>query len=136
MTWEMLLAIIGAFGGLEFFKFILYRKQNGRVEEAKADDAELDVLIKHQEFSDKQLAEKDRQIKDWEERYGNQTERLRTTQDELIKTQKQLGAMELKYQHAHLWECQTGSCRSRVPSNPMLWGMEYTPTPDTLTSNE
>lgn len=126
----MLLAVIGALGGLELVKFIVYRRQNARVEEAKADDAELDVLIKHQEFSDKQLAEKDRQIKDWEERYGDQTERLRSTQDELIQTQKQLGAMKLKYQHAHLWECQLGDCRKRVPSNPLLWGAKYTPIED------
>jgi hypothetical protein len=127
MTWDMLITIIGAFGGLELIRFFAYRKQNGRVEEAKADDAELDVLIKHQEFSDKQLAEKDRQIQEWENRYQNQTERLRSTQDELSSVKHRNAILELKYQHAHLWECQTGKCKNRVPSNPLLYGMSYSP---------
>lgn len=159
MNWEMLLTIIGAFGGLELIRFFAYRKTNGRVEEARADDAELDVLIKHQEFSDRQLAEKDKQlaekdnqiaekdreIQEWEQRYQDsvnrydgQTERLRTTQDslldannQLLTANKRIASLELKYQHAHLWECQTGSCRKRVPSNPLLWGATYTPPPET-----
>jgi hypothetical protein len=132
---------VGAFGGFEFIKYLLNRRTNGRVAEAEADDAELGVFIRRVEALDKQLEVKDNQINLKDEqikaadsryseqlkRYDEQTERLRAIQDECSQLQNKISQLELKCAHAQLWECQRASCKQRKPSNPLLYGMEYTP---------
>jgi hypothetical protein len=123
MSWDMLATILATLGGLEFVKFLFNRKTNGRIEEAKADTAELEVFIKRIDALSEQIAQRDKQAEEDATRYREQTERLRKTQDELLESIKTIGELKLAFRQAHLWECQLGSCRKRVPANPILWDL-------------
>lgn len=76
-----ILAIIGAMGGIEGIKWGIRawanRKTNARIAEAQADVEEFKALREYNEFLQKQLSEK-------EERFVEQTGRLRQVQDELL----------------------------------------------------
>lgn len=76
-----ILTIIGTLGGFEAIKwsinFWVNRKTNARIEDAHADAEEFKALREYNEFLQKQLSEK-------EERFVEQTGRLRQVQDELL----------------------------------------------------
>ena len=76
-----ILAIIGAMGGVEGIKWGIRawanRKTNARIADAQADVEEFKALREYNELLQKQLSEK-------EERFVEQTGRLRQVQDELF----------------------------------------------------
>ena len=93
MDWISIISTIASFVGTlsiwEAVKYWLNRKTNKRKEEAEADSAELAVIRETMNFLQEQL-------KQSEERYANQTERLRKFQDENFTLLREKALLELK----------------------------------------
>lgn len=105
------LAVIGALGGLEAIKwtvnFYTNRKTNARIEDAHADGEEFKTLREYNEFLQKQLSEK-------EERFVEQTGRLRKVQDELFALKEENSALKIELA---LKRCEKRKCGDREPQN-------------------
>ena len=88
-----ILTIIGTLGGFEAIKwgisFYTNRKTNARIEDAHADVEEFKALREYNEFLQKQLSEK-------EERFVEQTGRLRQVQDELFTLKESYSDVKLE----------------------------------------
>lgn len=104
---EIVAAIIGTMGGWEAIKYLLNRKTNKRKEEAEADSVEFGVLRDSMEFLQNQLKEK-------EERFVNQTDRLRKLQDDYFELLKEKQRIELELQR---FRCVRPKCAQREPQN-------------------
>ena len=104
---ETLLTVITALGGFEAIKYFLNRKTNKRKAEAEADSAEFNALREYNEFLQRQLSDK-------EERFTNQTDRLRTIQDEYFDLMKKNAQTELELQK---YRCIRAKCTNREPQN-------------------
>ena len=104
---ETLLTVITALGGFEAIKYFLNRKTNKRKAEAEADSAECNALREYNEFLQRQLSDK-------EERFTNQTDRLRTIQDEYFDLMKKNAQTELELQK---FRCIRAKCPNREPQN-------------------
>lgn len=106
--WVML---VTAFGGIEgikqLIKWWMSRKTSARIEDAHADVEEFKALREYNEFLQKQLSEK-------EQRFVEQTDRLRKAQDELF-TLKEANS-DLKLELA-LKRCERKKCGDREPQN-------------------
>ena len=83
------------------------RKTNARIEDAHADVEEFKALREYNEFLQKQLSEK-------EQRFVEQTDRLRKVRDELF-TLKETNS-DLKLELA-LKRCERKKCGDREPQN-------------------
>lgn len=94
MSWETLVTVLGAMGGLELIKWlynvIANRKNNARINEAEADASEFHVMQEQMVFMQQQL-------KDKEERFAEQTEHLRDVQRDLLTLEKEKSLMEVEY---------------------------------------
>ena len=105
------LALIAALGGWEAMRWGITawtnRKTNARIEDARADVEEFKALREYNEFLQKQLSEK-------EERFVEQTGRLRGVQDELFAEKEKNS--ELKLELA-LKRCEKKKCGERIPQN-------------------
>ena len=76
--WVMLMTALGGIEGIkQLIKWWMSRKTNARIEDAHADVEEFKALREYNEFLQKQLSEK-------EQRFVEQTDRLRKVQDELF----------------------------------------------------
>ena len=76
--WVILITALGGIEGIkQLVKFWMIRKTNARIEDARADVEEFKALREYNEFLQKQLSEK-------EQRFMEQTDRLRKIQDELF----------------------------------------------------
>jgi hypothetical protein len=104
---EIVATIIGTMGGWEAIKYLLNRKTNKRKEEAEADGVEFGVLRDSMEFLQNQLKEK-------EERFVNQTDRLRKLQDDYFELLKEKQSIELELQR---FRCVRPKCAQREPQN-------------------
>ena len=106
-----ILAIIGTMGGVEAFKWGIRawrnRKTDARIEEARADVEEFKALREYNEFLQKQLSEK-------EERFVEQTGRLRQVQDELFVLKESYSEVKLELA---LKRCEKKKCGDREPQN-------------------
>ena len=80
--------LIGTLSIWERVKYFINRKTNKRKEEAEADNAEFQVLREMITFLQEQLKEK-------EERFADQTARLRKTQDENYQLMREKAMLEL-----------------------------------------
>lgn len=109
MWWETLIAIIGALGGFETIKYFLNRRTNSRIALAEAESAEFHTLQETVQFLQSQLQEK-------EERFANQTDRLRKTQDDLFAEREARHAAELELA---LKRCDDHLCPFRQPPNAL-----------------
>lgn len=118
--WQILIAVVGSFGGLEFIKWLFNRKTNSRIAIAEAETAEFHTLQETNEFLQRQLQMK-------EERFVEQTNRLRTTQDELFKAKEAEYAAKLELAQK---KCEDEECPFRRPPNA------YTPPKPGLTREE
>lgn len=105
--WQIIIAVFGALGGFEFVKWLFNRKTNSRIAIAEAESAEFHTLQETNEFLQKQL-----QLK--EERFVEQTNRLRTTQDELFKAKE--AEYETRLELAQK-KCEDQLCPFRMPPN-------------------
>ena len=89
---EILTSVGSILGGLSIWEAIKYwmnRKTNKRKEEAEADASEFSVLREQIEFLQNQLKEK-------EERFADQTTRLRQTQDENFNLLREKAMLEIE----------------------------------------
>lgn len=105
------LAIIGTLGGFEAIKwgvtFWANRKTDARIKDANADNAEFKTLREYNEFLQKQLSDK-------EERFVEQTGRLRMVQDELFTAKEDISTLKLELA---LKRCEKKKCGGREPQN-------------------
>lgn len=110
-TFTDILTIVGTLGGFEAIKwtvnFYANRKTNSRIEEAHADVEEFKALREYNEFLQKQLSEK-------EERFVEQTARLRQVQDELFTLKECYSDLKLELA---LKRCERKKCGDREPQN-------------------
>lgn len=106
-----ILAIIGAMGGIEGIKWGIHawanRKTNARIADAQADVEEFKALREYNEFLQKQLSEK-------EERFVEQTGRLRQVQDELFTLKESYSDVKIELA---LKRCEKKKCGDREPQN-------------------
>ena len=106
--WIMLVTALGGIEGIkQLVKWWMSRKTNARIEDAHADVEEFKALREYNEFLQKQLSEK-------EQRFVEQTDRLRKAQDELF-TLKETNS-DLKLELA-LKRCERKKCGDREPQN-------------------
>ena len=106
--WIMLMTALGGIEGIkQLIKWWMFRKTNARIEDAHADVEEFKALREYNEFLQKQLSEK-------EQRFVEQTDRLRKAQDELF-TLKEANS-DLKLELA-LKRCERKKCGDREPQN-------------------
>ena len=82
-------SLLGTLGIWEAVKYFLNRKNNRRKEDAEADLSEFGVLRETMAFLQEQL-------KATEERYADQTQRLRKTQDENFQLLREKAMLELR----------------------------------------
>lgn len=111
---ELAATISGAIGGWELIKYMLNIRTNKRKERAEADKAEAEadsvefgVLKETIEFLQTQLKEK-------EERFCDQTDRLRKVQDDYFELMKKNAQTELDLQR---FRCVRPKCAQREPQN-------------------
>lgn len=88
--WQVIIAFAGAFGGLEFVKWLFNRKANSRLAVAEAEGEEFHVIQETNEWLQKQLQEK-------ESRFAEQTDLLRKVQRELLEMSKQMAEKEVAH---------------------------------------
>lgn len=105
--WQTPVVIIGALGGFEFIKWVFNRKTDSRLAVAAAQSAEFHTLQETVQFLQSQLQEK-------EERFANQTERLRKTQDDLFSEREARHNAELELA---MKRCDDNDCPFRRPPN-------------------
>lgn len=106
-----ILTIVTTLGGFEAFKWGITawrnRKTNARIEDARADVEEFKALREYNEFLQKQLSDK-------EERFVEQTGRLRQVQDELFSLKEDHSNLKLELA---LKRCEKKKCGDREPQN-------------------
>lgn len=106
-----LLAIVAVLGGFEAIKwrvnFYVNRKANARIEDAHAGSEEFKTLREYNEFLQKQLSDK-------EERFVEQTGRLRIIQDELFTLKEDSSNLKLELA---MKRCERKKCGDREPQN-------------------
>lgn len=136
MSWvDVLVTVIGAFGGLELFKWLFTRKQNKRVAEAQADNAEYESYQKQidryeERMADKDriIAEKDARLEDKENKYHDisnkyheQTLLLREVNAKLLKKEEEYGDQKAKLSELlaerKMKLCERKGCRERQPQS-------------------
>ena len=106
--WVILITALGGIEGVkQFLKWWLSRKTNARIEDAHADSEEFKALREYNEFLQKQLSEK-------EERFVEQTGRLRAVQEELFKRQEEISKLNIELA---LKRCEKKKCGEREPPN-------------------
>lgn len=105
------LSVLAALGGLEAIKWFVNtyanRKTNARIADAQADGEEFKALREYNEFLQKQLSDK-------EERFVEQTNRLRVVQDDLFALKEENSALKLEIA---LKKCEKKKCGDREPQN-------------------
>lgn len=111
MNLNEFLSLIGVLGGFEAIKwtvkFFVNRKTNARIEDAHADVEEFKALREYNEFLQKQLSDK-------EERFVEQTNRLRIVQDDMFSLKEENSNLKLEIA---LKRCERKNCSSREPQN-------------------
>lgn len=104
---EYILSAITAIGGWETIRYFINRKTNARKEEAEADNVEFSVLREAVNFLQEQLRDK-------EQRFAEQTERLRSLNNEVLEITKEKARLELEIQR---YKCVVKGCANREPQN-------------------
>ena len=109
MTWETLIAIIGAVGGstglIELVKYFANRKTNSRIAETKADVAESHILQETNLFLQEQLKVK-------EERFAEQTQLVRQQNRDIITLERKVADLEIELVKVR---CNDEYCPFREP---------------------
>lgn len=135
MNWDTIIALGGLLGGWETIKYFLNRRSNRRLAESNADKAEADAdtaewhLYKEQletmneqcKFKDERIADLLRMNAEKEDRFVEQTDRLRQTQqreldanNRIIELTQKNAALELQIKDE---DCIRLGCRHRDPPN-------------------
>lgn len=98
---------VTGFLGLGLLQWLNTRKANKRLAEAQASQEEFHALREYNDFLQKQLTEK-------EERFIDQTARLRETQDALFSERQEKASLQLELA---LKRCERKKCADRIPQN-------------------
>lgn len=128
MNWGDISLILTALGGFEFIKWVFTRKQNARMAETKADDAEFEkyqkqidyanerLLLKDQriEEKDKLLSGKDDRYHELSQKYHEQTLVLRDTNSKLLAAKEEIA--DLREERAKKL-CEVKKCNKREPQS-------------------
>lgn len=110
MIEELLAAVVGgasAFGGIELIKWFATRKQHKRKAEAEADHSELSTTKETIQFLQEQLKLK-------EERFAEQTQRVRKLTDENLELTRKVAMLELE---RSMKLCERRNCPKREPES-------------------
>lgn len=102
-----MVAGLGAIGGWEALRYIINRKSNKRIEEAKADGSEFSVLKDTNIFLQQQLQYK-------EERFAEQTALVRTLNSENLSLATEVGKLRAERE---MKLCERRNCASREPQS-------------------
>lgn len=108
MDWSTIIMIIGALGGLEFFKWVVNRKAYARKENANAKDAELNVHEKQIERYETRLATRDAKV---DAIYKELREEQKRNLDLIEKVNK----LEFDIEVLTLQKCEVRGCPKRQP---------------------
>jgi cell division protein FtsB len=118
---QTLIAIVGAMGGWELVKWLLTRRANKAIASASADQAEIQTeeaefvyLRKRIEFSEQQMAEKER-------RFAEQTDVLRQAQRDLVEAHIECGQLKARVAALEAERamklCERKGCGQRQPQS-------------------
>ncbi len=121
MSWEVIITILGLFGGLEGVKWLMNRTANAKQAEAEAEAAEIKaeadefhLLRERLEFSDRQMLEK-------EQRFQEQTLLLRETNKQLIAKTTLIGELNARIAELEAERkmklCERRGCAQRQPQS-------------------
>lgn len=106
--WIMLVTALGGIEGIkQLAKWWMNRKNSARIEDAQADVEEFKALREYNEFLQKQLSEK-------EQRFVEQTDRLRKLQDDMFALKETNSDLKLELA---LKRCERKKCGEREPQN-------------------
>lgn len=105
--WQTIAVLLGALGGWDAIKYFLNRRNNHRMTEAQADKDEFHVLRETIEFLQDQLKQK-------EERFAEQTNRLRTSKEREFELLAENGNLKLELATKR---CEVKRCANRQPQN-------------------
>lgn len=111
---EIAAAVITALGGWEAIRYFINRKTNKRIAEAQADSVEFGTLKETIEFLQQQFKMMVEQDAAKEQRFKEQTQRLRETQDREHKLMQEKQKLELELQR---YRCVRPKCMDREPQN-------------------
>lgn len=104
---KLTITMLGTLLGWEGVKYLLNRKSNSRIEEARADSAEFNVLKDAMIFLQGQ-------VRDKEERFAEQTAHLRAVQAENLELHKRVAMLEAE---RALKLCERRGCPTREPQS-------------------
>lgn len=90
MTWEALVAIIGALGGFEGIRYFIHWRDNKKMVHLQATGSELQTLKETNIFLQQQLLEK-------EQRFAEQTTLVRKQNVEILNLTKEKAELEIQY---------------------------------------
>lgn len=99
--------VVVALGGIEFIKWFATRKQQRRKAEAEADHSELSTTKETIQFLQDQLKLK-------EERFAEQTQRVRKLTDENLELTRKVAMLELE---RSMKLCERRNCPNREPES-------------------
>lgn len=105
--WSTLIAIIGSIGGLEGIRYLVNRTAEKRAANAKADTEVFHSLKEYNEYLQHELRSK-------EERFAEQTLRVRKLTDEVIELTEKMGKTNAEL---YLYRCKRLGCGKRLPPN-------------------
>lgn len=107
-------------------------KANAEKVEVEARDAEFELLRKQIGLNQQQNIDLITQLGRKEERFAEQTARLRQVQGELTKCMErineltdELGQLRRRNDYLQLWHCRQGECVGRLPPSPAITGKEF-----------
>lgn len=112
MNWEIMIQLIGAFGGLEALKWLLTRKSAGRLARAQAMNEESAALKAREKLYEDTILFLQTQLKEKEERFSHQTELLRKATAAELELTRKLGELQLRLQSCR---CDKYRCPDREP---------------------
>lgn len=125
MNFGEILSSVGGFiialGGFEFFKWFFTRKSRERIAAAEAEAAELKAEQDEYHLLRERLEFMDKQMLDKEQRFDEQTNRLRDTTKQLMEQIKENGLLASKIAALEAERamklCQVRNCPKREPQS-------------------
>lgn len=115
MNLEILLAVVGALGGLEAVKWWATRRSTGRSAVAEADSAQTQALAAREHLYEDTITFLQNQLRDKEERFAALNAQLHKSMASELLLTRQLGEMEVKYLSSR---CDIVECLHRHPPLP------------------
>lgn len=102
---EFVIALIGSVGGLELIKYLLNLRNNKRTKEIETDMKQFKAYQEQNAYWQKEVAK-------CNERYDEQTKRLRMEQDAHNATKEELTKLKVEFA---VKRCEVQKCANRKP---------------------